>query len=187
MDRTPHTVDNRLIVFLLHHRVVALIEAAVERVAPLDMLHYVGDIVVAPIGNRCRQIGHLEWRAAELTLTDSHRNHRQRVPPRVVVIVELRRGDKTASFGGKVGAEFLAEAEATHILGPIVISSLHNTSSGGIVEYVAEYVAEIGVAGVGRGLLEVEWRAVLVALHTSADVVALFTGVAAVGGNHTLL
>ena len=71
VNSVVHTLHDRLVVFLVDHRVVLLVIFHIERVLTLYMLDNVRDIVVATISHNSRKIGHLQWRAAQLTLTDS--------------------------------------------------------------------------------------------------------------------
>ena len=76
----PHALDDRLEMLGCDHRVVPFIEAAVERITPLDPLDDVRNVVVAAVGDDRREIGQLKRRAAQLALTDRQREQRQRIP-----------------------------------------------------------------------------------------------------------
>ena len=89
----PHSLDDRFEVFGVDHRILLFVETAVDRIAPFDALDDVGDVVVAPVGQDGREVGHLQRRAAQFALPDRERDDRQCVPRTVIdpVVVFARR------------------------------------------------------------------------------------------------
>ena len=165
-----------------------LVEAAVERVAPLHVLDDVGDVVIAAVGHDGRQVGHLKRRAAQLALTDREREHRERVPgTAVAAVVERTVGHVAVALAEEVRVEFAAEAEALDIAFPHVVPLLH-VAVLRVVQNIAEHVAEVGVARGRYGIAQVEGRGVGVALHAQApQAIALAAGMQVTRTQHPLL
>ncbi len=119
VDAPPHALDDRLEVLGVDLRIMALVETAVERIPPLDLLDDVRDVVVAAVGDDGREVGQLQRRAAQRILPDGERDDRQRVPrPAVLAVVAAAVGDVPVALVEEVGTQLAAETEALDILFP---------------------------------------------------------------------
>ena len=164
----PHALDDGFEVFRFDHRVVAFVETRVERVLSFDLLHDVRDVVVASVGHDARQIGQLQRRAAQRILPDRERQHRERVPRTPVLAVVVGAvGHVSVALVEEVRTQLAPESEALDILFPDVVTLLH-ASVFGVVEDVAEDVAEVGVARGRHREAQVQRRGVGVAGHLQA-------------------
>lgn len=93
VDAPPHALDDRLEMLGVDLRIMALVETAVERIPPLDLLDDMRDVVITAVGDDGREVGQLQRRAAQRILPDGERNDRQRIPrPAVLAVVPARSG-----------------------------------------------------------------------------------------------
>ena len=184
----PHALDDRLEMFGIDLRVVALVEAGVDRVAPLDPLDDMRDVVVAAVGDDRRKVCQLQRRAAQGILADREREHRQGVPRLAVLLVVVGPvGDIAVALVQEVGTQLAAEAEALDILPPD-IESLLDALVLRILQDIAENVAEVGVARGRDGIAQIEGGRVRMALHLQPPgLVAHVADVAVRRAQHPLL
>ena len=170
------------------HRILLFVETAVDRIASFDALDDVGDVVVAPVGQDGREIGHLQRRAAQFALPDRERDDRQCVPQTVIdPVVVFARRDVARPFVQKVGFQLAAEAEAVDVGFPHV-EAVFDVFVTAVFEDVAQHVAEIGVARVGHRPAQVERRGVGMAFHHAVAVAeSAVAGVAVRRREHALL
>ena len=126
------------------------------------------DVVITAVGDNGREVGQLQRRAAQRILPDGERNDRQRIPrPAVLAVVPAPVGDIPVALVEEVGTQLAAETEALDILFPGIVPFL-DVPVFGIVQDIAEDIAEIGIARSRHGKTQVERRGMRVALHTPA-------------------
>ena len=184
----PHALDDGLEVPGVDLRVVAFVEAAVERILPFDPLDDVRDVVVSSVCDDAGEVGELEGGAPEGILPDREREHREGIPRAAVLAVVVGAvWDVSVSLVEEVGAEFAAESEALDILFPDV-ETLLDVFVFRVVEDVAEDVAEVGVAGGCHGKAQIEGRGVGVAGHFEpSGLIAVVADVEVRGAQDALL
>ena len=142
---------------------------------------------MAPVGDRSHHVGHLQRGAAQLALPDRQRDHGQSVPSAPVgLVVKFGGGDVPVQFAGKVRSEFAAVPETANIVRPHAETFL-DVFVFFVFDDIPENVAEVGVAGVRDGCLQVERRSVRVAFDAAPVRVSSVTGIGLRRRQHALL
>ena len=146
------------------------------------------NVVIAAVGDDGREVGQLQRRTAQRILPDRERQHRERVPRTpVLAVIEGPVGDIAVAFVEEIRTQLAAEPEALDIGFPDVVALLHAPVFG-IVEDVAEDIAEIGVARGGHRKAQIQRRSVGVAGHLQASgLIAHVAGVEVRRPQHPLL
>ena len=140
----------------------------------LGILDDMRNIIIAPVGYGRTQVGEMQRRASDLSLTDGQGDDSGRLPSAlpVVLVVIFRIRDESPEFGREVAAELLAESEAHHIFPPFV-QRIIDAFIFRILQQCPQYIAVIGIAGHHDGLLEIDGRLMLVASElVSSEMIA---------------
>lgn len=117
--RRDHALDHLLVGLMAALCLVAFKVFGVDA-SSLDMAYHVWRDIVAAVGYRRTQVGNLQWRSIDLSLSDRDGDDRERVPTAKGVVIKLCVGNHSAALARQIDAQFVAEALRDHVVAPLV-------------------------------------------------------------------
>ena len=122
-----HTLHNFVVMAFFYFRITSGHIHRIKRFS-FYFLHDMRSYKISPISNGCSQIGNLQRRSRNLSLTDCNTDDGQTIPRTAIcLVIILCVRDHTTLFTRQVNTQLITESHRYHIIAPCIHGFLHGT------------------------------------------------------------